>query len=148
MDVDMNDQVRPPSFLLATNVHVTVGPLLPPLVDLHAVPMARTFQSDIQSPREMQIFRAAATRSSFTFWQQQRRWAAFQTPPWWLTRVVPATSLSHSSQQEPLKPVAGAHAVHALQSQKGQGCKLGPYGQHDECKKLTIIEADVQSRTR
>lgn len=59
MDVDMNDRVRPPTPLLSvstTDFGVPVGSLLPPLVDLHAVPMARTFQSGIQPPRETQVF--------------------------------------------------------------------------------------------
>jgi len=110
--------------------------------------MAQTFQSGIQLPRETQIFQGAATQSSFTFWQWQQQWATFQMLPWWLTCAIPATLFSHGSQQEPLKPVAGVHAIHALRLQKGQGCKLRPHGQHDECKKLTIIEANVQSQTR
>jgi len=55
MDVDMNDRVRLfslSSFPSATDVSVTVGPLLPPLFDLHAFPMARTFKPGIQPPRE------------------------------------------------------------------------------------------------
>jgi hypothetical protein len=59
MDVDMNDRVclfSLSAFHSATDVGVTVGFLLPPLVDLHAVPMARTFKPCIQPTRETQIF--------------------------------------------------------------------------------------------
>lgn len=73
MDVDMNDRVRPFSLspfpfrnsLTSARPGAPVRPLLAPFVNLHAVPMARTFQPGAQPPREAQILRGAAARSAF-----------------------------------------------------------------------------------